>query len=109
MFCLLRHPGLVPGSTSSHVQQVKDVDGRDKPGHDDELSHTLRYRLEREAYPSASTKLSSTIFRPALSKVTVSLFPSTASMVPGPNLACSTRPPTLKADAGPVDFATSSP
>ena len=34
---------------------------------------------------TACTKLSSTIFRPALSKSTVSLLPSTSATVPGPN------------------------
>ena len=28
-------PGLVPGIHALNPQQVKDVDGRDKPGHDD--------------------------------------------------------------------------
>src|SRR5690606_13075914 len=56
-----------------------------------------------------STKLSSTILRPALSKSTVSLLPSTAATVPGPNLRWKTRSPVPKAEAVPVDLATSSP
>src|ERR1700679_1538031 len=38
------------------------------------------------SYPSAATKLSITNFRPALSKSTVSFWPSTATTAPGPNL-----------------------
>ena len=47
---------------------------------------------------AAATKLSITNFRPALSKSTVSLGPSTATTSPGPNLLCITRDPggTLK-------------
>src|SRR4051812_552577 len=60
-------------------------------------------------YPRASTKLSSTILRPALSNATVSLLPSTASTVPGPNFECRTRPPDLNAEADPGGFATGSP
>src|SRR5918993_44725 len=60
-------------------------------------------------HPCRSTKLSSTIFRPALSKSTVSLLPSTAATLPGPNFGWNTRPPTSNADGAPVDFATSSP
>lgn len=43
-------------------------------------------------YP-ASKNVSSTIFRPALSKSTVHLFPSTAATVPGPNFVWNTRVP----------------
>jgi N-acetylglucosamine-6-phosphate deacetylase len=28
-------PGLVPGIHDYHLHGIKDVDGRDKPGHDD--------------------------------------------------------------------------
>ena len=60
-------------------------------------------------YPAGSTKLSSTIFRPALSKSTVSLLPSMAAIVPGPNFWWKTRWPAAKPDSAPVDLATSSP
>jgi hypothetical protein len=32
-------PGLVPGIHVSMGSDIKDVDGRDKPGHDDDESH----------------------------------------------------------------------
>jgi hypothetical protein len=32
-------PGLVPGIHALKPSQIKDVDGRDKPGHDDDESH----------------------------------------------------------------------
>ena len=60
-------------------------------------------------YPAGSTKLSSTILRPALSKSTVSLLPSMAAIVPGPNFWWKTRWPAAKPDSAPVDLATSSP
>src|SRR5271167_3431384 len=52
-----------------------------------------RARAVRFSYRSAATKLSITNFRPALSKSTVSLGPSTATTSPGPNLLCITRDP----------------
>jgi hypothetical protein len=56
----------------------------------------------------ASTKLESTIFRPALSKSTVSLLPSTDATVPGPNFWWNTRMPAAKPDEA-LELATSSP
>jgi hypothetical protein len=32
-------PGLVPGIHVLNREPIKDVDGRDKPGHDDDESH----------------------------------------------------------------------
>jgi hypothetical protein len=32
-------PGLVPGMTSWQHRNKKDVDGRDKPGHDGDTGH----------------------------------------------------------------------
>src|SRR4051812_5792240 len=54
-------------------------------------------------------KLSRTILRPALSKSTVSLLPSTLATVPGPNLVWKTRMPPEKAEGLPVDLTISSP
>src|SRR5271167_1994147 len=59
-----------------------------------------RARAVRFNYLSAATKLSITNFRPALSKSTVSLGPSTATTSPGPNLLCITRDPGRKAEEG---------
>ena len=53
-------------------------------------------------YRSAVTKLSITSFRPALSKSTVNLGPSTAITAPGPNLLWNTRDPSRKVkESGP--------
>jgi hypothetical protein len=38
-------PGLVPGIHVLGRYSKKDVDGRDKPGHDDELAQQARVRL----------------------------------------------------------------
>jgi hypothetical protein len=40
-------PGLVPGI---HVllHRAKDVDGRDEPGHDDELDGSIRFNASRQ-------------------------------------------------------------
>ena len=58
---------------------------------------------------AAWMKLSSTILRPALSKSTVSLLPSTAATVPWPNFWWNTRAPLREGRRRRVDLATSSP
>src|SRR5688572_8603152 len=59
---------------------------------------------------AASTKLSTTRFWPALSNSTVSLLPSTAATVPGPNFWWKTRSPREKRASPPMTLlAMSSP
>jgi hypothetical protein len=42
-------PGLVPGIHVLHHSSKKDVDGRDKPGHDEKASH---FQEDATATPS---------------------------------------------------------
>jgi len=44
-------PGLVPASTFYSSKRKKDVDGRDKPGHDETILATLHRNKRAIRYP----------------------------------------------------------